>query len=269
MNNKEKFQIRTLGTLIPAMNLGNFIDGYIEKNESFNYKNLWWPLLPIIGWVIFVLLVIIYFLKLLFHFRFFRVFIYEKGIVRQSLTKKGKTVDETVFKFNDLIGVSYKKTRQYKNVYGINIYNDTTVQLTGLDENKKEICILSGSYRNEKEQPGKYNFTGYACNAIMNVWNQIALERFDKELKQNGFAVFYSGNKEVKVGIKFLRMGNNYVSDNFSYIFDNGALIIYPNMEEGSHFKKHANYFSIDVNGMYNSHIFLMAIRQYLGINLS
>lgn len=59
-----------------------------------------------------------------------------------------------------------------------------------LDANNTKVHVLGGAYRNKEEIEGNYNFIGYACNAISDAWNEIALNNFNRELLAKGYANF-------------------------------------------------------------------------------
>ena len=250
---------------VPATDygLGKYIDGYTDSRENFNYKQLWWLLLPVVGWLFLFFIVLGHLLN---HIRNWRVLLYENGIVKQTVTRSGNIAEEEVINFNDVTGISCRKTRNYQSTYGITAYTGTDVDLRVLFRDGKVVKLLSGSYKNEHDFPDKYNFIGYVSNAIINLWHPIAVNNFNREMAGKGYGTFHSDGKEIQVGSGFLRMGDNYVSGRFHYGMDSGMLTIQPDNEEGAHFSGKPKSFSINVNNMYNNTVFYAAISQFLGI---
>ena len=248
---------------IPDEGLGEFIVGFTEENKPFNWTNILWNLLPGAGQLFFVGHVLRHWWVKTHPDR---ILLYKNGFIKQTLDNKGRVKKELTFNFYELNGVLLGKTRQYQNIYGIRKYNATTVQLSVLDEHNVKEVILSGSYRNENEIEGNYNFIGYACLAINNAWIQFAIKKFNEEFSSKGYASFSTPNGEVLVGSDFIKANNIVVSSGFKYSFDNGYLYIYPNAAEGGHFKNNSKPVVINVAGMFNKEVFLLAIGQIHGI---
>lgn len=120
-----------------------------------------------------------------------------------------------------------------------------------LDANNTKVHVLGGAYRNKEEIEGNYNFIGYACNAISDAWNEIALNNFNRELLAKGYATFYTPKKEILVGRNFIKSGDMEIRPGFSYRFDNGYLYLYPD-EGNKSFWKGKKSLSINVASMYN-----------------
>lgn len=248
---------------IPDEGLGEFIVGFTEENKPFNWTNILWNLLPGVGQLFFVGHVLIHWWVKTHPDR---ILLYKNGFIKQTLDNKGRVKKELTFNFHELNGILFGKTRQYQNIYGIRKYNATNVQLSVLDEHNVKEVILSGSYRNENEIEGNYNFIGYACLAINNAWIQFAIKKFNEEFSSKGYASFSTPNGEVLVGSDFIKANNIVVSSGFKYSFDNGYLYLYPNAAEGGHFKNNSKPVAINVAGMFNKEVFLLAIGQIHGI---
>lgn len=247
---------------IPDKGLGNFMYGFTEERTPFNWAWIWFNLIPIVGQLIFVLFVISYWM-VRSHPQ--RIFLYQNGFIKQKLGNKGRVKKESVINFLEINGMRYTKTQQYQNTYGIRIYQGTGVTLSVLNSNNIEDKILTGSYRNKHEVDGKYNFIGYACNAIDNTWIPFAINKFNHELSTQGYGTFSTPSGEVLVGKDFIRTKSVVVSSGFKYSFDNGYLYLYPNAAEGA-FKQKSKPIAINVAAMYNKEVFLMAISQLHGI---
>ena len=110
-------------------------------------------------------------------------------------------------------------------------------------------------------------FVGYACNSIRSTWLQFAIDKFNKEISTVGYGTFVSKSGRVLVGKEFIQVNDQVVSPGFKYSFDSGYLYLYPNDEEGSHFKKKSKSVNINVVEMYNSDVFLMAMQQFFGVS--
>ena len=177
--------------------------------------------------------------------------------------------EHTILRYDEIGGIKCPKTRRYQSIYGFKIYNGTNVyfEICGIDG--KILLNKSFGYKNEDEVPDNYNGLGYATLAITAVWNKIALERLNAELKSEGYATFVTsngkGNVPVLVGRRYIQVGENVARDSYRYSLDGGMLYIWPDYDEKS---KKNKYFTINVNGMYDRDVFLLAITQLLDMEL-
>lgn len=259
----EHYVIDPKSVSIPNKGLGAFLCGFTEEKKPFNWANIWFNLIFGVGQILFIGHVIRH-CWVKSHPD--RVLLYQNGFIKQSLDNKGKVKQESINNYYDLKGVLYAKTRQYQSIYGIKTYNCTTVNLSVLDKNNIKSKILWGSYRNKDEIEGKYNFIGYACNAIRDSWLKFALNKFNDELRSRGYGSFTSPTGEITVGRDFIGVNNTIVSSGFRYSFDNGYLYLYPNAAESAHFAQKCKPVAINIAGMYNKEVFLLAIGQLHGI---
>lgn len=248
---------------IPDEGLGEFLYGFTEEKIRFNWANLLWNLLPFAGQAFFLGFVIKHWL-IKFHAK--RILLYKNGFIKQKLRSKGTIKEESSYDFNDIKGILYAKTRHYQNIYGFTLYKSTVVKLLVLDSNNIEEVVLEGEYRNKKEVDGKYNFIGYTCNAISNVWMEHAIERFNNEITSKGYGTFTCPTGEILVGRDFIKVNDEIISSGFKYSFNEGYLYLFPNAAEGGHFKQKGQHITINVAGMYNKEVFLMALSQFFGI---
>lgn len=243
--------------------LGEFICGFSEENKSFIWTNILWifcfPFGP--------------FILLGFAIRYWwvkshprRILSFKGGFIRQTLNGRGEVKKERLFNFNKLNGLLCRRTLHYQNIYGFRKYKCTTVELSVLDSDNAKVAILSGSYRNEYEVEGNYNFVGYSCNAINDAWVRFSLQRFNKEFSEKGYGTFITSKGNVFVGKDFIKINGVVVSHGFKYSFDNGYLYLYPNAAEGAHFKYKCKPVAINVSEMYDNEVFLMAMRQIHGV---
>lgn len=267
MTNKTKCSINVEKDFIPDAGLGKFIEGYTNKKDSFPYKFLWWLLLPIAGQIIVLMLVIIYFSGKIFGKKH-TVYLYEDGVLWESKPMIGSN-EEIILKYDEIGGIRTSKVRQYQSTYGIRTYNGTSVVMDICDKEGYSLLLRKFSYRNEKEEEDKYNSLGFAMTAILNSWNKIAIDRLNSELANQGYGTFYtiSGKSVVKVeiGRDFIKTGENYAGSDFKYAFQDGLLYIYPS-EEDRNFSSTKEYFTININDMYDKEPFLLAAYQLLGI---
>ncbi len=259
----ENYTVNPDSVQIPDEGLGEYVVGFTEERKPFNWVNVFWNLMPVIGQLFFVGHVVRHWWV---KSHPDRILLYKNGFIKQTLDGKGRVKKESVINFNDLKGVLMVKTRQYQNIYGIRKYNGTTVNLSVLDDQNVKEEILSGAYRNEDDLEGHYNFIGYASHGINNSWLEFAIKKFNNEFSNNGYASFSTPGGEVLVGPDFIKANDTVVSSGFKYMFDNGYLYLYPNAAEGEHFKKKAKPVSINVAQMYNKEVFLLAIGQIHGI---
>lgn len=258
----EHYKVDPRKVNIPDKGLGEFLCGFTEEHKPFNWANIWWNLLPITGQFFFIFFVLWHW-WVKSHPR--RILLYKNGFIKQNLRSKGRVKKERIINFYEIKGVLYAKTRQIQSIYGIRRYNGTAVEFSVLNSNNVSELILKGMYRNKEEVDSKYNFIGYACNAINNVWIKFAIDKFNNEISSKGYGTFTTTSGEVHVGRDFIKVNDAIVTKGFKYSFDNGCLCLYPNAAEGIHFKK-ATTVVINVAGMYNKEVFLMAISQLHGI---
>lgn len=260
-----KDQFRLLPNEIPTADpsLGRYIEGYTDAREKFNYKLLWWILLPFVGWMLVIIFILQYWFR---HLRYWRVAVYEHGFIKQTVTHSGRIVEEEIYPFASLRGISNRATRRYQSTYGFTNYVGTDVSLHVLDHNGKETKVLSGTYKNEHDNPEKYNMEGYSINAIATAWYPVSIDNFNREMGEKGYGTFVTDGTEIQVGKGFLRAGQNHVSGPFHYGIDSGYLTIQPDNEDGAHFSGKLKAFSINLNEMYNSPAFCAAASQLLGI---
>lgn len=267
MTNKEKCAINASKDQIPDTGLGEFVEGYTNSRDSIiNKKILWLLLLPIVGWVILAVFLIVMLLGKTFG-TIHSIYLYKNGILWETKPKIGKS-EEIIIRYDEIGGIKTSKTRQYSSIYGlVNVYQGTSVLLDICDRDGFSIIQRHFAYQNEHEKEDGYNSFGFGMNAILAAWDKIALDRLNKELNEKGFCTFYTtenGKKvSVEVGGYFIKSAGNYASAGLKYAFQEGILYIYPSEEDCNSSKK---YFTINVNEMYNRNVFLLAVNQLLGI---
>lgn len=265
--NKEKVLLNASKDLIPDAGLGEFLEGYSSQRDPFNYKLLLWILVPVIGWSLVLVFIVNFFFHKWLDTKDY-IYLYKEGFlwVRKPCLGNPR---ETIVRFDEIGGIRYSKTRHYKVIYLVNVYNETSTTFEVCDRKGLSICKVESAYRNEKEADDKYNAVAFASNAIIDRWNEMAIERFNRDVAEKGYGTFYTkgGTASVKVelGRDFIKTGNHYAGSEFRYAFQDGLLYIYPT-EEDRNFSDKTQYFTINVNEMYDSRIFLLAAAQYLGI---
>lgn len=257
---KEKYLVNSDTTPIPDYGLGAYKEGYSNIGEGFPWLSIFWNIIPVAGQFIF-------FTKVFQHFRKKgSVLIYENGFLEQHANWKGEIKEEYPYNFNELKGVSLSKTKHFQTTYGIRTYNGTAVDLSVMENDSSVSNILKGMYRNKNERPDKYNFIGYASHAINDAWINFAIRRFNQEFAQKGYGTFYADYKTILVGKGYIKVNDDIFSGAITYSFDNGYLYLYPETEEGAHFKKKSKPIEVNVAKMFNKEVFLMAIDKFLGI---
>ncbi len=274
----KKRLINPAENVIPDAGMGNYIEGYYgRRNTVGTFGNilvflmclgmflfslvafLYNPEVPFFLLVVFLLLGCqIYFgWKLYSSWNdFLRVYVYKNGFLWQDLNCMGSLINEKKICFDDISSISLSKTAHFTN----GVYNKTSVDCVILDKNGNNVFTINGNYNNRYEQPDKYNTFGYAIYAIIDRWDNIAIDRFHRELDEKGYGTFEDGFTQV--GHDFLRRGDCYVDTNegFEYNFAEGFLHLYPKSSEREDFL-------IPINGMNNYRVFLLAIDQLLGIH--
>ena len=198
----ENYIVDTNNLTIPNKGLGNYKCGFTEERKPFNLQNIWLNLLPFFGQILFIA-------HLLRHWWVrthpCRILLYQNGFIKQSLDSHGNVKKENVFNFSTIKGILNDRVRQFQSIYGIRRYNCTTVKMWVLDANNTKVHVLGGAYRNKEEIEGNYNFIGYACNAISDAWNEIALNNFNRELlylyPDEGNKSFWKGKKSLSINV--------------------------------------------------------------------
>ena len=129
MNNSDlaPFLLNPASIDVTGYGLGKFIIGYTDENSKFNKKLFIWLAIPFVGWVLFPLFLLNYWLKSIYN----RVCFFENGIVKTQIDKKGQLRSEIIFRYDELKGISISKTRHYS--YGI--YANTSFSVNILDSN--------------------------------------------------------------------------------------------------------------------------------------
>ena len=129
-----------------------------------------------------------------------------------------------------------------------------------------EVFSKTGYYLNEYEEAHKRNFYGYAFNGILERWNEIAAQRFNKEFADKGYFTFYSEGREYRVGAGYLSCGNDTIRiGEFSYKFHDGFLSFFP-PNVGNLWYLKRPLLVVPVNSMYNNQLFLVVIQKMLNI---
>ena len=260
------YLINPQSTEIPDVGLGKFVLGYTSYNTPFNWKWLWWILVPIIGWFFLLLHMIIYWYRHCFKVR--TVIFYENGVYSIATSRDANLkIGGTCYRYDDIIGFSDCRTRQYTN----HVYSGTLVHIDWLNKDKQFGRFLTGSYRNEYEKLGEYNFDGYLAQAVIKLWSSRALELHLQEQNEKHYTSFFyirhnafRGDVLIEVQLSPERLeveGQNFNPEDIDgYEFHEGLLWIYP--KKGSKLKK----VIIDVNNMFDKNIFIAMIRKYYGI---
>ena len=245
MTNKEKCSLSVDKDFIPDAGLGKFIEGYTTERDilgKFSIKKQ-------------------------------TVYIFQEGILWVTKYIFGKS-EEIILRYDEMGGIRTSKERQYQSTYGLfKKYIGTNVILEICDKDGFSLLKRSFSYMNEKEDESMYNALGCSMVAIQNQWSDIAIRKLNHELSEKGYGTFrtieYGSFKNKKVTIKigrdFLKADDNYAGSNFKYAFQDGSLYIYPS-EEDRNFSNKKEYFTININDMYDKEIFLQAAYQLLGI---
>lgn len=241
---------------VPECGLGKFVADYTDEPISYNWFNILWNIIPIVGQFLFILSICFHFTKVSNRKR---VLIYERGVVVQKISSDNSVKSQEAFDFTKLQGLRYNKVARYTSTYGVTTYRGTSVTLSILDEYNTEKTLLKGMYKNEDELPDEYNAIGYACHEIINRWAPFELRLCNDQLARTGYATFVTGNKRVKVSRNSISVNDRSLSTEFTYKFRDGMLYLSPT-------DKKLKKLSIDVRNMYNSHTFMVAMAQFFGV---
>lgn len=262
MTNIENYLLDVNSIEIPTRKFGDFLSGFSNAHEPFEKKYIWWNLLPIGGQIIFLTYALSHWWA---RRNPQRILVFKQGFVIQNINAKGMVKSQTEIDFNNIKGMLCDKTRLYTSTYGIRKYNSTSFDISvWLSDNYCQ-SVLKGSYRNEEEEADKYNCKGYACNAITKSWLEFAIDCFNQEFNTKGFATFYAGGDKVVVAKDYIQVNDTMIYPGFSYSLNNGYLILYPEGERGSVFKRKKRVV-IHVSKMYNKEIFLLMVGREHGI---
>ena len=268
MTSKEKCHIQVDKDPIPHCNLGAFIEGYDSKHDPlFNYKILWFLLIPFLGWLLVPLMILIFLLQRLFQTRH-RIYFFEQGCIwRESLF--GSPQDFTL-RYDQMGGMRVSKTRHYiSQLYGlITTYGRTEAVLEVSDLQGRVLLQKKITYQNEKEleTPEKYNAAAFAMLKLQEMADQACLDHFNQSFREQGYGVFHiSPTDIIQVGHGFIRYNQAYAGPGLRYQFSEGQLIIYPSEADSNNLLTNG-CFSIPVPQIFSPQIFLMAIDQFLSI---
>lgn len=262
MTNIENYLLDVNSIEIPTRKFGDFLSGFSNAHEPFEKKYIWWNLLPIGGQIIFLTYALSHWWA---RRNPQRILVFKQGFVKQDINARGEVKSQKDIDFNNVKGILCDKTRQYTLIYGIRKYNCTSFDLSVWLSDNYSQSVLTGSYRNESEEADKYNYKGYACNAINNAWLDFAIDRFNQEFSTKGFVTFYAGGDKVVVAKDYIQVNDTMISPGFTYSLNNGCLILYPEGEKGSVFKRKKRVV-IHVAKMYNKEIFLSMVGRLHGI---
>lgn len=246
---------------IPDEGLGKFLSGFTEENEPFNWITTLWNLLPITGQIFFVAYVLDHWWTKS-HPQ--RILVYQNGFIKQCMDSKGRVKKKSVINFHEINELLYVRTHQYKSIYGITKYEGTSVNLSILDSNNVKGNILTGMYHNKHEIEGKYNFIGYACNAIHNSWIQFAMNKCINEISSKGYVTFTTPSGEVLVGRNFIKANNIVAGLGSQFSYYEGYLYLYPNATEGAHSEQKSEPITINVAEMCNKEVFMKLLAKFM-----
>lgn len=169
-SNRDRCAINVYKDSIPDVGLGRFIEGYNNKKDPFNYKIFWWLLLPIVGWIAFAILVLIWLLSFIFTDKNI-VYIYDDGFLWYSKTFYGKKTS-TVIRYNEISNIYMYRTRQIRIIYGFEKYDRTDVDFRVAG--KQDLLLKKKFfYVNKNEDINKYSALMYAAMVIMQRWDAL------------------------------------------------------------------------------------------------
>lgn len=259
----KRYLINPQKEFIPDKRLGEFRQGFTNRRKHFNWTIFWVLPLPIIGQIAFIWHLIWRFVP---RSQFQNALLYKNGFIIQNIDRKYKKVENKVYDFRNINGMICNKDCRYEwTEFGKGIdrhydwlYEKTYIQLSTLDACDNKVNVLSGEYDNENETEGKYNFYGYACQAIYNAWTPFAIGKFKRELAEQGYGTFVSNTGEVLVGQYFISANGRTIDSDFEYSLGEEKLILRPVSSNGP--------VIIDLKQMYNKEAFLWAIKHILGI---
>lgn len=176
MTKTELCRIRLSEKLLPDYELGSYVDGYTNENERFNYLNLLWLLLPVLGWYFLLVYATIFVRQ---HWRVKNTLVYEGGIVRQWLTHKGKLKKEEIVKFADIKEMWVKEDNEVFIDSSTSVESrHTTFTLYVIYNNNRKVKLWSDTYRNDRKMDDlEYNYL--ALNSILYAWKKSYRARFN------------------------------------------------------------------------------------------
>ena len=278
MTKREKCRILSSDTSIPTEGLGHFVDGYDSGCETKPIgKTIVFGVLALVflfeavrmishseilelGFVLAFLIpgagLVFLFLALrpwILQFRN-RVYVFDNGFVWTKERKGGKVVKKDKYDLDKIDGIKFNRTSRYLNG---RVYLGTDYFFE-IITNQKVVFQKSGSY----STPDDGGWVYFALQSIMQQWMKIGLKRMNEELQTNGFLRF----DDIVLSNEFIRKGNTKVPrEDLRYTFEGSSLII----DRASKEKKAMNLthdIIVDVNNMMNGQLFLVAVKNLLGI---
>lgn len=247
--------------------LGEFVDGYTDEPKKINFPAL---IILLIGLIFFFpalmglpdmgnllvmgfVLVIIGAISWMKHAEKarLRILIYKGGFVAQELSNSGAVERSTEYPFDKIEGMTH---------YGYAVYNSayryTEAKLMVYLSSDHEVELLNYRYRNKDEEEwARDTFGEFASRALLNAWYPISYARVDEQMKAQGYAVFFDGNRiKVEVGTDFIRVGEQTFSCPITVSKDERTICLYSRERKGSA--------KIDYGRMYNGAAFVNALNR-------
>ena len=250
--------------------LGEFVDGYTDEPKKINLPAL---IILLIGLIFFFpaimglpdmgnllvmgfVLVIIGAISWMKHAEKarLRILIYKEGFVAQELSNSGAVERSTEYPFDKIEGMVHYGYEVYNSTGITRTYRYTEAKLMVYLSSDREVELLNYRYRNKDEEEwARDTFGEFASRALMNAWHPISYARLDEQMKAQGYAVFFDGNRiKVEVGTDFIRVGEQTFSCPITASKNERTIYLYSRERNGSA--------KIDYGRMYNSEAFVEAL---------
>lgn len=263
--------------------LGAYKECISGRKERYNYLNIiifspfllftlpgiqygmWLP--AIIGGICFLtpilVTLIIWFIK---RRKSGRVLIFEHGFILQECSFSGKTIEEYVYDYDEVIGMFMPRTRIFKRFNGIPLYQYTETALWVKTTDFNEYDLLEGRYSNKKEKQNGYNYYGHAIRTILNNWTFYLINKLQKDFNKDGYIIFpIADYGEIKFAKGYFELNDlRFNNSNTSNYLENGHLYLQYRQIENPEIIETIDF---DINYMYNADAFLFFLNQYIEIN--
>lgn len=291
-SNKDYYRINPAEWPVPDKGLGKYIEGYSSALER-KYDWVWTfsftagviflvAMLLLISWYAagvglfcaeaVVIAAVAYFLATRKYCNV--VLVYDAGFVFITYDRHDKVVGEDIVRFAGVEELEYPRTRSYVSHYGDPEYRGTRYTMRLTDGKGRVVWKKTGRHFNETENPELYDGVTYGLLAIEQRWNQYAIEKVNKEIARQGFALFSykakefwkPGKRSIKVGHGFIEVDGELFERGISYGLQDGVLTLAAEQECGARFKHNKKQVAINVNTMPNNQVFLLTIAQLVGI---
>ena len=239
--------------------IGDELARYTSVGEKFKWITLLFLLIPFFG----IIIVLICVLNFFFKKRHLGI-VGTNGFVMYRVLKKDNSLHSPkTYLFKDVTDLTLSKTRNYTN----GVYTGTAYKFKFL-HNNTVVYSTSGSYRNEKETDGRFDWKFSMLLKVEEAWTDFLLKKLTHDFDTKGYVQFHTDKGPVQIGVDYIKYKDLTFQKKElkSYNFDQGYLFIeHINFESKLlGLKTKGDKLKIPVNGMSNQRAFLAVINSLL-----